>query len=600
MSLRLLVVARWYPSHDDPGRGSFVADLVQALAAEGVDIMVASFEDVPVRGSISAAGQRVARAARSWVPEITAPDALNRPVGWGAGVPVARLPAFRTANESVERWVSGHASLLVPFGVALHGRWPFELIHAHTGLPDGLAALDLARALGLPLVVTEHDSSLRRRLPSSTEARSAYRNLLRRADAMFAVSEHFRTLLAGWLGLPEGVMDVLANPVPAVFFDHPLDEPRDPEELLYVGARKASKGVPVLLEALALVRADRPEVHLRLIGRSETPQDEARWQDMAGALGLAESVSFDPPRDRTGVAAAMRRAGAFMHPSPFESFGLVAAEALACGLPVATTRSGIEEIVGRSGELGEVASGTDAESLADAVLRVLDARAVHEPQRLREYAREHFAAKTIARRTVARYREVLDARASRLVVDRGTMTRTEPSLRSRFQAPIVLGFNRTLAGRRIAVLPRSLADGLILVTDVAPEGRASRPSVGHVIEVDLLAAYRANLAAAGGGTTAKWDRLQRAWHFLLSPRAALRRRRIRRSREAMLLTAAERAVIDAWRAAQSEGGKPPRLMPIDGNDLAAAEAAISLGARLTPGSTRWLADLWDETKASGS
>ncbi|HKG19115.1 MAG TPA: hypothetical protein VKB00_05200, partial [Candidatus Limnocylindrales bacterium] len=44
MSPSVLLVARWYPSHDQPGRGTFVADVVAALAAAGAECVVASFE----------------------------------------------------------------------------------------------------------------------------------------------------------------------------------------------------------------------------------------------------------------------------------------------------------------------------------------------------------------------------------------------------------------------------------------------------------------------------------------------------------------------------------------------------------------------------
>ena len=53
-SLRVLVVARWYPSHDQPGRGSFVADLVAALLAlpeRALEVVVASFEAMSSQGA---------------------------------------------------------------------------------------------------------------------------------------------------------------------------------------------------------------------------------------------------------------------------------------------------------------------------------------------------------------------------------------------------------------------------------------------------------------------------------------------------------------------------------------------------------------------
>src|SRR5512140_130387 len=50
-ALHVLLVARWYPSHDQPGRGTFVADLVEAVRGTGrVEVTVASFEPTHVRG----------------------------------------------------------------------------------------------------------------------------------------------------------------------------------------------------------------------------------------------------------------------------------------------------------------------------------------------------------------------------------------------------------------------------------------------------------------------------------------------------------------------------------------------------------------------
>ena len=61
---RILVVARWYPSHDDPGSGSFVSDEVAALRAAGIDVVVASWENADLRSrdgeveAIRRAGER--------------------------------------------------------------------------------------------------------------------------------------------------------------------------------------------------------------------------------------------------------------------------------------------------------------------------------------------------------------------------------------------------------------------------------------------------------------------------------------------------------------------------------------------------------------
>jgi glycosyltransferase involved in cell wall biosynthesis len=536
---------------------------------------------------------------RLWAPAVAQPDALNVPPSWGAPVPVARLPAVRVPNESVAQQVDGHAALLLPFGHALHARWPFDIVHAHTGLPDGLAALRLARAVARPVVVTEHDSSLRKRLADSPASRALYRQLVREADGVFAVSEHFRSLLAASADFPETAVGVVPNPVPSAFFEQPLDEPRDMSELLYVGHRLESKGTPVLLEAFAIARMVRPELRLHLVGRSLTEQDEERWHAMAETLGISAHVAFDPPTDRRGVARAMAHAGALVHPSPFETFGLVVAEALACGLPVVATRSGVEEILGEGGDLGELAAGTDSGSLSEAIVRLLGRRSQFVPERLREAARA-FEGPAIAHRMIAIYRDVVGSDADRIGPPAPEPTAPAPPpeqvARAPFQAPLVVGLRRPIAVQRLAALPPALAMRLTLVTEGATGGASDMPPVGRVIEISPEAEYRTRLAALGHVPGARWGVLQRLRQFLRSPRTGLARRRLRRSRNAFIVAAARRAVEDAWK---SDPRAPSRLLPLEANDLLASEQALAAGAGVTPGSTRWLADRWDEADRRG-
>ena len=84
---RVLVVASWYPSHDSPGRGSFVSDQVDAaLVRAGLDVVVASSE--PLRWS----GQDYPGAAIApFIAAIERSLPIATPASWGsrAGRPAA-------------------------------------------------------------------------------------------------------------------------------------------------------------------------------------------------------------------------------------------------------------------------------------------------------------------------------------------------------------------------------------------------------------------------------------------------------------------------------------------------------------------------------
>jgi glycosyltransferase involved in cell wall biosynthesis len=107
------------------------------------------------------------------------------------------------------------------------------------------------------------------------------------------------------------------------------DGRRDPDELLYVGGRTDAKGMDVLLRAFAAVRERRPTLHLRCVGRAPTPEDDERWRELSGELGVAGAVELGPPADRRGVAGAMGHAGLLVLASPYETFGMVVGSARA-------------------------------------------------------------------------------------------------------------------------------------------------------------------------------------------------------------------------------------------------------------------------------
>jgi hypothetical protein len=152
VTVRVLVVARGYPSFDAPGRGSFVADHVTALRDAGAEVVVTSFETLQARGP-QAERQAAADAAEElWRATLADPAVLSLGGGFGAeGVPVARLPVVRTwgamDGSEVPVMVARHRAPLVAFGEAMAavGR-RFDVVHAHNGLPDGAAAV--ARAGG--------------------------------------------------------------------------------------------------------------------------------------------------------------------------------------------------------------------------------------------------------------------------------------------------------------------------------------------------------------------------------------------------------------------------------------------------------------------
>jgi len=608
--LRVLFVARWYPSHDQPWRGSFVADLATALTSSGVEVEVASFEATHVRGVTASRAERQAAAFDDLGTATAGPDALNRPRRWAVpGLSVARLPVFLDGERRrPEDLIEAHRRALLPFGRGAFARQPFDLIHAHTGLPDGAAAAELADELGVPLVVTEHSSTALAEL-ADAGSRAAYLGLLEGRHRVVAVSEVLATRLADALGVEADRIGVVPNAVPVDAFPQGTT-PRDPGLLLYVGSRKASKGIATLLTAVAFVRQDRPDLNLRLIGPAGNPEEEARWKAMGVELGFEGGLTFEAAVRRETVAEAMQTAGVFVHASPLETFGMVAAEALASGLPVAATPSGgVDEIVGRDGRFGVIAAGHDPESLAAAIEEVLGRRERLDPAAMRTHIVETYGAPVVAGRTLMLYGRLLGTPIEPIDSGLSTVETSERPLSpppltgtrvpgrrtaASTRLPLVLAMARGQAVDRVGLLPQTVASRLTIVTSLRGKYADDRdlPSIGTWDELDperfardALAAFDREQAAGGGLSRLTGPFRARS---IRERRAELEGRRdeIRASgvRDFLLRAAREGGVLET----NDEGW----IVCLDADDVVLARTVAAHGLHLAPGGLRWLADRW--------
>lgn len=592
---RILVISRWYPSHDEPRRGLFVADLAAALENAGTDVVVATFEPIPADGEAHDTA-----VADAFVAPIGRPESLARPRSWGApGVPVARLPVVgEPGRRRPIALVDEYARLLLPFGTSLAERWPFDMIHVQSGLPDGLAAARLAARLSVPLLVTEHSSTLSDQL-TEPDTVAGYREFLRPERRIVAVSRSLARAIAGRLGLAASAIAVVPNAVAVDRFTPGGASLRHPDELLYLGSRRSTKGIEILLRAFAEVRTDRPRLRLRLVGDLGMPAEEARWVALAAELRIDDAVSIEGPTDREGVGAALRQASALVHPSPRETFGTVAAEALAAGTPVATLPSGgVDEIVGHAGTHGEVADGIGPSELARAIGRLLERRDSFDPVVLRSHVEATSAAPVVAARTIALYEELLGRRRRASAGDDGSASAGGAG---RFVTPLVVGLDRAAVVDRIAALPEELAARLTVVTlvdDGSGEPVASSlgsvlPSVERWVEADPEALHRERRLALGQPFARRGE--ERWWRVAVrAPWILARRRLLDRRREALGRESVATAVAGAWKtlAESSRGGGPP-IAPLAAGDVVAAAAAFDEGGELAPGSLRWVADRWD-------
>lgn len=149
---------------------------------------------------------------------------------------------------------------------------------------------------------------------------------------------------------------------------HPATEPVTEPIVVFASPLADNKGIDRVLEAMAIVRREIPEARLKVAGRGPLEHlVQAAAQDPHSGIELMGSL------DTAGVADLMRSAAVFTTaPRPTwkwtEQLGLAYLEALACGLPIVTTRCGTnDEAVQPPNRLVE----DDAEALGDSLLHFL-------------------------------------------------------------------------------------------------------------------------------------------------------------------------------------------------------------------------------------
>ncbi|HEY7684064.1 MAG TPA: glycosyltransferase [Gemmatimonadales bacterium] len=307
------------------------------------------------------------------------------------------------------------AVLLAPAGLALPGylvafrcairravrEFRPDLIHAHWWIPAGW----LARTAGPPVVVTSHGSDVRL-LERSGWLRRQARRLADSGVVWTAVSRFLAADLERQLGLPPGSVLLTAMPVDVAFFEAGLAVPKAvPPRVLYAGNLVPSKGVDVLIAAMAHLRDRKVPALLRILGQG--PEREV-LQNQVRALSLGDRVTLHDFVPQAMMPAEYGAAAITVLPTRgvAEGLGLTLVEALLAGSAVVgTPAGGIPEVV-EDGVTGLLAPDGDPDALADRLCRLLQDESLR--QRLSAAGRERVRRMYSVESAVDRFARIFD------------------------------------------------------------------------------------------------------------------------------------------------------------------------------------------------
>ena len=184
--------------------------------------------------------------------------------------------------------------------------------------------------------------------------------------------KHFAARFAANIAISEAIARSLSAPATVVpnpyaddlFVTRP--DAQRPSDLVFLGRLVSDKGLSVLLDALALLRKRGHEPTLTVVGGGA---DEVALREQARDLQLDRQVRFAGVLKGTALVDLLNQHRIMIVPSVWEEpFGVVALEAIACGVvPIVTRSGGLPEAIGRC---GLVVPKSDSAALAAAIERL--------------------------------------------------------------------------------------------------------------------------------------------------------------------------------------------------------------------------------------
>jgi D-inositol-3-phosphate glycosyltransferase len=307
----------------------------------------------------------------------------------------------------------------------------YDLIHSHYWM-SGLAAEALSEAWGgTPIVHMYHTlGEMKNRIARSDEEREGEyrlqgeRQVLRRADRIVAATIAEVTQLRFLYKAPSDKLVVIPPGVDVShFYPIPADEAKlyvglkpDDRMVLFVGRIEPLKGVDTLIQAMSCLQLkEKQRVHLAIIGGDpsasprEMSAEMARLQKLCDDLSVGQTVVFLGKRDQDRLPYYYSAAELLVMPSHYESFGMVALEAMACGTPVIASEVGGLAYLVRDGETGFTIPDQEPEALCEKMSWLLNDHETRRQmsERAVEYAQD-YAWEKIARQILGVYEGLME------------------------------------------------------------------------------------------------------------------------------------------------------------------------------------------------
>ncbi|MDY7077657.1 MAG: glycosyltransferase [Chloroflexota bacterium] len=269
----------------------------------------------------------------------------------------------------------------------------YDVLHSHYWL-SGVVAQELRQRWGTPIVHMSHTlakmkNAVAQRLEEREPARriAAEMEIVRLADTLIAATPFEEEQLVRLYGADPSRIHVISpgvdverfHPIPAAHAKEQMGMCPECRIILFVGRIEPLKGIDNLLQAIAQIVESRPELCeglcVPIVGgdpdRIRQDDEMVRLQELREELGIGDIVTFLGAKDQDTLQHYYSAAEMVVMPSDYESFGMVALEAMACGTPVVASDVGGLSFLVKDGRTGYRVPARDPNALAAKITRLL-------------------------------------------------------------------------------------------------------------------------------------------------------------------------------------------------------------------------------------
>jgi len=305
-NISTLLVTCWFPTDENPQQGPFVLDHAISLAKSGIDTKILFIYIHFGKTTFNIAEKNYKKD----------------------GIPVLEIEITSKYWKFLYQWPLFLKKTILRFS---ENRFiaKADIIHSHAIFPAGFFGWQLAQKLQKPFVLTEHWSRTQhflKRHPLGFYGKKIYK----KADEVIFVSKHLENKVTR-IVKPQS-SNIIANPIDETLFYYKPKPERPPVRFILVAQWKKNgvKRGDLILEAFNRIKQTTDfSFQIDFVGIGTALEE---YKKKAGLYNLP--VNFCGFEDKKTLSNHFRNSHIFIHPTDFETFGIVVFEALKTGTPV--------------------------------------------------------------------------------------------------------------------------------------------------------------------------------------------------------------------------------------------------------------------------